>query len=889
MPAPIFISYARRTSLSEARALKKKLGALAFLDESGIDTREQFAKVIAKGLMEARLAVVFADDTYFDRPYCRWEWSLILRAQGTDHVYVTVPAGATYALDALPPDLRTRNWSAPDLPALLQARLKTNPPPIGSLIAEQDREYLLESSYQHAELPPVLTSALAAIPHRWLGLMDESSQTRFVGRADLLNELHQHLWLRHMGEPSSVALTAAVHGAGGFGKSRLAAEYVHRYAPSCFKGGIFWMQCETELESQFHEAALALDPETPPIQVLRQNQVNIPHLLRDQVQKVVSLGNPVLFVLDNVPEVDGKLPPLDTYCPARGLAAVLITSRQRQAAVETIDVDALTPEAAWLILTADLPRRGELSRAEWNEIGEWVGRLPLALEILNRALVNNARPVGEILRRARHNETTPELDELADALQEIGRGVTETFEISYRALSPEGQKAARLLAELAPEAIPEILLEALEITSPKVRAELRGHSFVAGVAEDDVFGTMHRVLASFLREKSRLGAEMVEAEHFGPQRAEHVAAVRAVENVFQYKLDWRDPRHWKRLRRVRPHAESLGKVSEFGLATVGVWLGILKYAQGDRPGAGRIQEQVLDVLRRVLGEEHPDTLTSMNNLALTLLDQGDMAGARKIQEQVLDVIRCVLGEEHPDTLTSMNNLAQTLKGQGDLSGARKIEEQVLDVQRRVAGKEHPDTLNTMNNLALTLWSQGDLSGARKIEEQVLDVQRRVLGEEHPKTLTSMSNLARTLQDRGDLSGAHEIFEQLLDVQRRVLGEEHPDTLASMSNLAVLHAKGDLPGARKILEQVLDVSRRVLGEEHPHTILSAWNLFRTLSDLKNKEAAKQVFTLYLAPLLRRDPATLPEDLRKLQSMLPKGRHLGISAALSKIQSMLKRTG
>jgi hypothetical protein len=134
MPAPIFISYARRTSQTAARALKAQLGDLAFLDESGIETREQFTKVIANSLMEASLAVVFADDAYFDRPYCRWEWSLILIARGTEHVYITVPAGGAYALDALPPDLRTRNWSARDLPALLQAHLKKDPPPIGSLI-----------------------------------------------------------------------------------------------------------------------------------------------------------------------------------------------------------------------------------------------------------------------------------------------------------------------------------------------------------------------------------------------------------------------------------------------------------------------------------------------------------------------------------------------------------------------------------------------------------------------------------------------------------------------------------------------------------------------------------------------------------------------------------
>jgi tetratricopeptide (TPR) repeat protein len=492
--------------------------------------------------------------------------------------------------------------------------------------------------------------------------------------------------------------------------------------------------------------------------------------------------------------------------------------------VETLDVDALTSEAAWLILVADLPRRSELSRTAWNEITEWVGRLPLALEILNRALVNGARPVAEILRRARHNETTPELDELAAALPEIQRGVTETFEISYRALSVEGQKAARLLAELAPEPIPEVLLKDLEIFSPKVRVELRGHSFVTGVAGDCVFGATHRVLASFLREKSRLGKEVTKVKHFGAQRVEHAAAVRAVESVFQHK-DWRDPRDWKLLGRVRAHAEFLGKVSEFGQATLGGWLGNLVDAQGDLPGARKIREQVLDVHRRVLGEEHPATLTSMNNLSDSLKAQGDLPGARKIQEQVLDVFRRMLGEEHPATLFSMNNLAATLQAQGGLPGARKILEQVQDVSRRVLGEEHPATLTSMNNLAQTLQAQGDLPGARKIQERVLEVNRRMLGEEHPDTLTCMNNLAQTLK-----------------------------------------AQGDLPGARKIEEQVLDVRRRVLGAEHPDTVTAAWNLFCTLSDLKDEEAAKQVFTAYLVPLRQRDPATLSADLRELQSML-----------------------
>jgi Tetratricopeptide repeat len=52
-----------------------------------------------------------------------------------------------------------------------------------------------------------------------------------------------------------------------------------------------------------------------------------------------------------------------------------------------------------------------------------------------------------------------------------------------------------------------------------------------------------------------------------------------------------------------------------------------------------------------------------------------------------------LGEDHPDTLGSMNNLAETLRSQGDLTGARELQEQVLSICRRVSGEEHPDTLN----------------------------------------------------------------------------------------------------------------------------------------------------------------------------------------------------
>ena len=83
-------------------------------------------------------------------------------------------------------------------------------------------------------------------------------------------------------------------------------------------------------------------------------------------------------------------------------------------------------------------------------------------------------------------------------------------------------------------------------------------------------------------------------------------------------------------------------------------------------------------------------------------DDPDLKEARRLHEEVLATRRRTLGPEHPDTITSMNNLAETLRSQGDLSGARRLYEAVLELRRRVLGSDHHDTLTSMNNLAETL-------------------------------------------------------------------------------------------------------------------------------------------------------------------------------------------
>ncbi|KAI5815631.1 P-loop containing nucleoside triphosphate hydrolase protein [Pyronema omphalodes] len=258
------------------------------------------------------------------------------------------------------------------------------------------------------------------------------------------------------------------------------------------------------------------------------------------------------------------------------------------------------------------------------------------------------------------------------------------------------------------------------------------------------------------------------------------------------------------------------------------YLGRLKEAQ-------RLDEKVLEVRRRTLGEEHPDTLRAMNNLAVTYTNMGERwKEVQELEEKVLEVRRRTLGEEHPDTLASMHNLANTyIKLGGRLKEVQELQEKVLEVSRRTLGEEHPDTLLGMQNLAITYGQLGRLNEKQELQEKVLEVRRRTLGEEHPDTLLSMQNLAVTYTNMGGRwKEVQELEEKVLEVRRHTLGEEHTATLEAMNNLAVTYTNmgGRWKEVKELEEKVLEVRRRTLGEEHTDTLEAMNNLAITYREL-----------------------------------------------------------
>jgi tetratricopeptide (TPR) repeat protein len=78
-----------------------------------------------------------------------------------------------------------------------------------------------------------------------------------------------------------------------------------------------------------------------------------------------------------------------------------------------------------------------------------------------------------------------------------------------------------------------------------------------------------------------------------------------------------------------------------------------------------------------------------------LSEDGKFEDAEHFYNFSLDIDKNLLGKEHQDTLTSMNNLASTYRYQGKLGEVAEPQEKVLEVRRRTPGEEHPETLTNL--------------------------------------------------------------------------------------------------------------------------------------------------------------------------------------------------
>ncbi|WP_181872873.1 tetratricopeptide repeat protein [Billgrantia montanilacus] len=915
-PWDLFISY-RRTDAEIVKALAGALQHIKVsvcLDCNEIDDADSIQARIDQGLANCRALLAWYSVDYSHSRPCQWELTAALIAARAE----TAPVRRLLVVN---PETDTGHLVLPQVRDIKHLRAPNE---------ISDRSGLGALAGRIAELLRPIQGTFGALRALsrppWYGYAALGSN-RFIGRVQDLWDIHTALSAGDFaivcGQPAPIShgQLTQLRGSGGIGKSLLAEEYALRFG-TFWPGGVFWLRAygnsdrpkesaealarrrDGEYHNQLANFALAQGVNVGDIRKL-----NSPQIRATLANRLQPLG-PYLWIVDDLPDCDRT--ELGRWLAPSNNGQTLLTTRSRRhdALGKSIDLSLLPPTDALALLTRDRTPQDAIETAAVKGILSCLVGHALALDVA-RAACQRQGYAGFLTRLQQPNQ-----DALALAAQLAGElpnghnpSIAVTFLGSLQTLSLEGLDFLRLCAQLAAAPVDRRLVARclktagnLEEQTAVDRAYLGMHHAIQASLAEEVQGrqaaTVHALIAQTLRlndndtDRQRVlreaalsvldaDLEPVAAIRHHDVLQDNLAHARVLAEqpvtVAEYVLIGRLGRYESE-RGNYPDAEEfyrqqhegyarlLGEEDPDTLTSMSNLAETLR-DQGHLADARALHGQVLAVQRRGLGEEDPDTLTSMSNLAETLRDQGHLACARALHEQVLATRRRLLGEEDPDTLTSMHNLAGTLRAQGDLANARALHEQVLATRRRLLGEEDPDTLTSMGNLAGTLWAQDELAAARALQKQVLATRRRLLGEEHPETLTSMHNLAVTLCALDKLAAAQALQKKALAISRRLLGEEHPATLTTIDSLAVtLRAKGDLHTARALHEQVLAAQRRLLGEEHPDTSLTAWNLYLTLDEIPDDpaaQAAQAILDELLRWLLLRDPATLSATQRAIQ--------------------------
>ncbi|MBK8270233.1 MAG: serine/threonine protein kinase [Planctomycetes bacterium] len=246
----------------------------------------------------------------------------------------------------------------------------------------------------------------------------------------------------------------------------------------------------------------------------------------------------------------------------------------------------------------------------------------------------------------------------------------------------------------------------------------------------------------------------------------------------------------------------------------------------------------LEIGRRVLGDDHPDTLAAMNGLATSLESLNRFDEAEVLFRQCLDASRRVLGEKNPATIDALHNLGNQLRNIGRLEEAETLLKQALATSMEVVGEEHPGTLITKKVLAGVWQDLGEYDKAEPALREVLAVQSRVLGENSPKTIGTKQNLAMLLKATGRIEEAEPLYRELLESMRVVYEPDHPETLRLMNSFGrLLVAQRRLDEAHPPFRETLDAQLRLLGKDHVHILITTNTLALLLQEQGRLEDAE----------------------------------------------------
>ena len=299
--------------------------------------------------------------------------------------------------------------------------------------------------------------------------------------------------------------------------------------------------------------------------------------------------------------------------------------------------------------------------------------------------------------------------------------------------------------------------------------------------------------------------EIIQQRNQAYQRGNYLQGIELSEKAYQYAV------------------KKFGKNDKDTLTSINN-LAVSYRKQGKYTEAELLYKHCLQLREKVLGQKHPDTIISINNLALLYYYQGRYVEAEPLYKRCLQLSDKVLRARHPDAITYINNIALLYHAQGRYFEAESQYLRCLQLSEKILPPNHPNTLTYVTNLATLYQDQGRYSEAVQANKRCLKIREDYFGSMHPETIISINNLALLYYFQGKYIEADPLYKRCLQLSEKALGAKHPDSLTYLNNLALLFkAQGRYPEAESLSKRCVQLKEEVLGPKHPDTIRSINNL------------------------------------------------------------------
>ncbi|NEZ65096.1 tetratricopeptide repeat protein [Leptolyngbyaceae cyanobacterium CCMR0082] len=543
---------------------------------------------------------------------------------------------------------------------------------------------------------------------------------------------------------------AALAGMGGIGKTALAQQYV-REAKAEYPGGRWYFKVRDQgLVTQLVNAATIFGWQLP--DGLTDDRARAQWCYERWCRQY---PGPRLLLLDDVPQYRD----IRDFLPAEDASfRVLMTSRRRFGRpVERVDLGLLPLDEAIALMVQLMgdENRVRAQQTEAEELCEWVGRLPLGVELVARYLALHPTITFAKLQERLHRKRleTKALKQASaevayDQIEEYEEPIKAAFELSWQDLKAEAKTLMGVLSIFAAAPIPQGLIAGAlpEWDEEDLEEVLDGVLVQRNSLQSDADGSyqLHQLIREFTVGKletelsdqtSALQKSVADSLVNFAKRIEQIVTVSAQQVVGE----------------AIPHMElvarELSHVIEDSTNATWPFVGLGRFYQSQSlwPETEHWWQSCLTMTEERFGPDHPDTALSLNNLGGLYNTMGRYEDAEPIFQRSLAIREAQLGPDHPDTALSLNNLGLLYDTMGRYEDAEPLFQRSLAISEAQLGPDHPDTALSLNNLAMFLYGLERYAESANCGVKALVIFLAKLGQDHPNTQTVGNNFIAILQ------------------------------------------------------------------------------------------------------------------------------------------------